>query len=92
LGQIRRIKELLYDEGYTIPGARRKLAREEVGGEESEPTGEQPALSDGLIWAAGDKAGGAALHLSAAERAADRIEALLDELLLDSDASKGSLA
>ena len=35
----------------------------------------------GLIYAAGDKAGGAALHLSAAERVARRIEALLDGCL-----------
>lgn len=35
LQQIRRIKELLYDEGYTIAGAKKRLELEEGGGDEA---------------------------------------------------------
>jgi DNA-binding transcriptional MerR regulator len=38
---IRRIKELLYDEGYTIAGAKKRLESEIVGPDETEPTQEK---------------------------------------------------
>jgi DNA-binding transcriptional MerR regulator len=40
---IRRIKELLYDEGYTIAGAKKKLEAELASGSLSEPGGEEAA-------------------------------------------------
>ncbi|HZF07718.1 MAG TPA: MerR family transcriptional regulator [Thermoanaerobaculia bacterium] len=47
LGIIRRIKELLYEEGYTIAGAKKKLEAELVSGslagpEEEEPEAQKP--------------------------------------------------
>ena len=38
---IRRIKELLYDEGYTIAGAKKKLEGELAAGSLGEPDGEE---------------------------------------------------
>jgi DNA-binding transcriptional MerR regulator len=40
---IRRIKELLYDEGYTIAGAKKKLEGELASGPLGEPEGEEEA-------------------------------------------------
>src|SRR5918994_1792036 len=40
---IRRIKELLYDEGYTIAGAKKKLEAELANGSLGEPGGEEAA-------------------------------------------------
>jgi DNA-binding transcriptional MerR regulator len=40
---IRRIKELLYDEGYTIAGAKKKLEGELASGSLGEPEGEEEA-------------------------------------------------
>lgn len=39
---IRRIKELLYEEGYTIAGAKKKLEGELAAGSLGEPDGEEP--------------------------------------------------
>ena len=39
---IRRIKELLYEEGYTIAGAKKKLEGELAAGSLGEPEGEEP--------------------------------------------------
>ncbi|MFL6232589.1 MAG: MerR family transcriptional regulator [Thermoanaerobaculia bacterium] len=39
---IRRIKELLYEEGYTIAGAKKKLEGELAAGTLGEPEGEEP--------------------------------------------------
>ena len=39
---IRRIKELLYEEGYTIAGAKKKLEGELASGSLGEPEGEEP--------------------------------------------------
>jgi DNA-binding transcriptional MerR regulator len=43
---IRRIRELLYDQGFTISGARNRLAEQAPGGRVSHTTGE--ALSDAV--------------------------------------------
>ncbi|HTQ79471.1 MAG TPA: MerR family transcriptional regulator [Thermoanaerobaculia bacterium] len=43
LGIIRRIKELLYEEGYTIAGAKKKLEAELASGSLGEPEGEPEA-------------------------------------------------
>ena len=42
---VRRIKQLLYDEGYTIAGAGKKLSSENV--DESEPAGERSTAAAG---------------------------------------------
>lgn len=87
LEAIRRIQELLYDERYTIPGARQRLLEES----ENQPTDDVPALGPNgraLVWAAGDKGGGAAIHLEATLDSARRIERTLDRLAEDSDADK----
>ena len=42
LGIIRRIKELLYDEGYTIAGAKKKLEIELAGDDVAETSGPPP--------------------------------------------------
>src|ERR1700750_596264 len=39
---IRRIKELLYEEGYTIAGAKKELEGELAAGSLGEPDGEEP--------------------------------------------------
>ncbi len=43
LQTIRRIKELLYEEGYTIAGAKKKLEAEAAAGSVSGDTGDRPA-------------------------------------------------
>ncbi len=81
LATIRRIKELLYDQRFTIPGARQRLAEEGPG-----PNAESPASGVGdrvLVFAAGDKGGGAAIHLDATLDTARRIEQTLDLLAAD---------
>lgn len=45
LAVIRRIKELLYDEGYTIAGAKKKLETELANGEGEETAAEAPAAN-----------------------------------------------
>jgi len=45
LAVIRRIKELLYDEGYTIAGAKKKLETELANGEVEETAAEAPAAN-----------------------------------------------
>lgn len=48
LGLIRRIKELLYDEGFTIAGAKKRLEAEvEAGGPEVAPLVQSPAAASG---------------------------------------------
>ena len=44
---IRRIKELLYDEGYTIAGAKKKLETELASGSLDEPLDEAPETAEG---------------------------------------------
>lgn len=46
LDVIRRIKELLYDEGYTIAGAKKKLEAELADGAATETATADPAASD----------------------------------------------
>ncbi len=85
LETIRRIRELLYDERYTIPGARQRLMADYRGESTAVSADSEldrpPALgTEGqvLIRAAGDKGGGAAIHLDAALDSARRIEQALD--------------
>lgn len=90
MAAIRRIRELLYEERYTIPGARQRLAEEALsdGVERGEVEDELPSLGAGgraRVRAAGDKGGGAAIQLDAALAAARRIERTLDRLATSTD-------
>jgi DNA-binding transcriptional MerR regulator len=49
---IRRIKELLYEEGYTIAGAKKKLEGELASGSLGEPDGEEPEEETPAVAAA----------------------------------------
>ena len=76
---IRRIKELLYEEGYTIAGAKKKLEGElasgalgEPEGEGAEPEEEAAAGAPGAGDAAGDRPGAASPSLPAPEPPAGR--------------------
>ena len=88
LRMILRIKELLYDERYTISGAREKLARE-VDYDRAGGSGQPliPPLRP-LIWAAADKGGGAAIQLDAALESARRVERALDRLSATTDSPR----
>ena len=55
LGIIRRIKELLYDEGYTIAGAKKKLEGELESGSVGEAAPEKPAAEKPAAKAAPKK-------------------------------------
>lgn len=67
---IRRIKELLYDEGYTIAGAKKQLESREVEvGHEGKVAGERPGLFD-LDRDHADGSNGAEGEPSAAQQAA----------------------
>lgn len=51
LAVIRRIKELLYDEGYTIAGAKKKLESELANGEVEEPAAVEAPPANGKVKA-----------------------------------------
>ena len=79
LALIRRIKELLYDEGFTIAGAKKRLEAElEAGGPGATPEGEAPGGAAALDTRAAERIEHLRREIRTAVTEAKEILALLD--------------
>jgi len=74
---IRRIRELLYEEGFTISGARNRLDNARIDNGSPEEKAEAPARNNGGRAPAPAPAAGGAVDLAAIKR---ELRALLDQL------------